>query len=216
MPYLVFFKLTYIATSAVTLMLFYRFYINDPTTYEAHKDTSNMYAMVVPCAVGALILSREKSALEIFWTFSEYLEGFAMVPQYVFCYRETDNHLALGNGWLIFLYIMALGGYRVFYAFNWMYKIYKDPAYSDPQSWVGGFIEIMFFSDFVMYQLIHLSFLRAAVLKVDDKVNEVVEMKVFRKSPEMVTDTGVVRNRRVVGKGDYEGVACKEELEDMV
>ena len=54
--------------------------------------------------------------LEIFWTFSEYLEGFAMVPQYVFSYRE--NAATQQRGALMFIVLFGL--YRVFYAFNWM------------------------------------------------------------------------------------------------
>jgi len=74
----------------------------------------------------------------------------------------------------VLFYIMALGGYRVFYAFNWMYKVAMDPTYSDPQSWLSGIIEILFFSDFLSYQVTGFSILKNAVLNVDDGVNEVV------------------------------------------
>lgn len=60
-----------------------------------------------------------------------------------------------------------LGGYRVFYALNWIYKKARRssfcsflsflkqinmPRYSDIQSWIGGLVEIMFFLDFLNYR----------------------------------------------------------------
>jgi len=62
------------------------------SSYEESKDTSSLPAIMIPCFVAAVILPREKSVLEILWTFSEYLEGFAMVPQYVFCYRDANTY----------------------------------------------------------------------------------------------------------------------------
>mmetsp|Transcript_81093 Transcript_81093/g.159179 ORF Transcript_81093/g.159179 Transcript_81093/m.159179 type:complete len:111 (-) Transcript_81093:38-370(-) len=76
---------------------------------------------------------------------------------------------------------MSLGGYRVFYACNWIYKKVQMPQYSDIQSWTGGLIEIAFFCDYLLSMFSGASLLRALVLKVDEKINEFqdhVEMKV--------------------------------------
>merc|ERR1712167_197208 len=70
------------------------------------------------------------------------------------------------------LYIIALGGYRVFYALNWIYKKIKMPHYSDIQSWIAGIIEILLFVDFLNYRFTGNSMLRSAVLTVDSKINE--------------------------------------------
>jgi len=110
-----------------------------------------------------------------------------------------------------FFYLMALGGYRVFYALNWMYKYVRDPTYSDPQSWIGGIIEIAFFIDFLSYQFRGASLLKMTVLKVDDKVNEVVdqvEMKVGLKRESgferVQTEEGTELRRRRAGGGEDE------------
>merc|ERR1719410_378538 len=171
--YLVFFKLTYIGTSTIVLILFWHL----DKTYERKFDTCNLAVIIVPCAILSLILTNEYSALEILWTFSEFIEGFAMVPQYIFCYRER-----LGKDWGTSLYVVALGGYRVFYAFNWIYKKIQMPHYSDVQSWIGGIIEIIFFIDFLNYRFTGNSMLRYMVLTVDTKINEIsdkVELKVL-------------------------------------
>merc|ERR1719207_262426 len=93
-------------------------------------------------------------------------------------------------------YVLALGGYRVFYALNWIYKKIQMPHYSDVQSWIGGIIEIIFFLDFLNYRFTGNSMLRTAVLSVDTKINEIsdkVEMKVLGTSSRMESEGGEMR-----------------------
>jgi len=201
--YLVFFKLTYIGTSLIALFLFYQL----EQTYERRNDTCNLTVIILPCATAAMLLTNEYSVLEILWTFSEFVEGFAMVPQYIFCYRER----IAGRDWGTSLYVVCLGGYRVFYALNWIYKKIQMPHYSDIQSWIGGVIEIMFFIDFLNYRFTGNSMLRSAVLTVDSKINEIsdkVEMKVLgsSRSERVETEGGEMRRRRKADEGPAEDV----------
>jgi len=171
--YLVFFKMTYIVSSIVVLVLFHQL----DATYERRLDTCRLGVIIAPCAFVAVLLTNEYSILEILWTFSEFIEGFAMVPQYIFCYRER-----LAKDWGSSLFVISLGGYRVFYALNWIYKKIQMPHYSDIQSWIGGIIEILFFIDFLNYRFTGNSMLRNMVLSVDTKINEIsdkVELKVL-------------------------------------
>jgi len=196
--YLVVFKLTYILTACVILGFFYT--LNQ--TYQRVNDTCNLSVIIIPCITAALLLTNEYSIMEILWTFSEFVEGFAMVPQYIFCYREKG-----ARDWGAGLYVMALGSYRVFYALNWIYKKFQMPHYSDIQSWIGGIIEIIFFFDFLNYRFTGNSVLRTAVLQVDTKINEIsekVELKVLGTSSRMETEGGEVRRRRKAG-GDDDG-----------
>eukprot|EP00439_Symbiodinium_sp_Y106_P002052 s2490_g1.t1 len=78
--YLVFFKLTYIVTSIIVLFCFYQF----DSTYARRHDTCNMTIILVPCTVAALLLTSDYSLLEVLWTFSEFIEGFAMAVDSVF------------------------------------------------------------------------------------------------------------------------------------
>lgn len=162
--YLVVFKLTYIFTAIGILVAFQ--YMSQ--TYQRVNDTCNISVILIPCITASLLLTDEYSGIEILWTFSEFVEGFAMVPQYIFCYREKGTR-DIGAG----LYVIALGSYRVFYALNWIYRKIKTPGYSDVQSWIGGIIEIVFFVDFLNYRFTGNSFLRSAVLQVDTKINEI-------------------------------------------
>lgn len=190
--YLVFFKLTYIITSIIVLLIFWQL----DQTYERSKDTCSLIIIFMPCITASILLSNEYSLMEMLWTFSQFLEGFAMVPQYIFCYRDRG-----GKDIGVTFYVLALGGYRVFYAANWIYKKYQMPHYSDMQSWLGGVVEIMFFTDFLISRFTGSSVLRTMVLKVDEKINEIqdkVEMKVLGASRRPVaTETGSeLRQRR--------------------
>jgi len=196
--YLVVFKMTYILTACTILVCFYTLDV----TYQRVNDTCNLSVILFPCITAALLLTNEYSVLEILWTFSEFAEGFAMVPQYIFCYREKG-----ARDWGAGLYVMSLGSYRVFYALNWIYKKYQMPHYSDLQSWMGGVIEIMFFVDFLNYRFTGNSMLRTAVLQVDTKINEIkdrVEMNILgRDSSRAINDEGGdVRRRRKVQDDD--------------
>jgi len=174
--YLVFFKLTYIITSVIILCIFWKL----DATYERQKDTCSLAVIYLPCITAAMLLANENSLLEMLWTLSQFLEGFAMVPQYIFCYRDRA-----ARDISVSLYVTSLGGYRVFYAANWIYKKVQMPHYSDVHSWIGGIIEISFFSDYLLSRCSGYSLLRALVLKVDEKINEIqdkVEMKVLGSS----------------------------------
>lgn len=199
--YLVFFKLTYIATSMIVLGLFFQL----DKTYERRHDTFNIIVVIIPCATASLLLTNEYSVLEILWTFSEFIEGFAMVPQYIFCYRCVTRDVGQN------LYVISLGGYRVFYALNWIYKKYSMPQYSDFQSWIGGIIEILFFIDFLNYRFTGNSMLRTAVLGLDTKINEIsdkVEMKVLgsTRAERQETESGEMRRRKKVAEEDMADV----------
>ncbi|CAE7574594.1 erd-2.2 [Symbiodinium natans] len=111
--YLVFFKITYIVTSIIVLAVFYKL----DSTYERQKDTCSLAAILVPCSISAVLLAETYQAVDILWTFSQFCEGFAMVPQYVFCYRDR---LAKDVG--VTFYVLSMGAYRCFYAANWIYK----------------------------------------------------------------------------------------------
>lgn len=193
--YLVVFKLTYIFTACIILACFY---VMDQS-YQRVNDTCNISVILLPCITAALLLTNEYSILEILWTFSEFVEGFAMVPQYIFCYREKGS-----RDWGAGCYVICLGSYRVFYALNWIYKKYQMPHYSDMQSWIGGVIEILFWIDFLNYRFTNNSMLRTAVLQVDSKINEIsekVEMNTLGTSfYRSETSSGEVRRRRKAGE----------------
>eukprot|EP00971_Amphidinium_carterae_P210144 4169164-Amphidinium_carterae.1 len=100
-----------------------------------------------------------------------------MVPQYIFCYRDKG-----ARDWGIMLYVVSIGGYRVLYAANWIFKKLYEPGYTDVQSWVGGIIEIAFFCDYLL-SFSGFSLLRTVVLNVDEKISQISEKVEMKASP---------------------------------
>ncbi|CAJ1456400.1 unnamed protein product [Effrenium voratum] len=117
--YLVFFKITYIVTSIIVLAIFYKL----DASYERRKDTCSLAVILVPVSISAFLLAETYQLVDILWTFSQFCEGFAMVPQYVFCYRDRQAK-DLG----VTFYVLSMGAYRCFYAANWIYKKVLGPS----------------------------------------------------------------------------------------
>lgn len=114
-------------------------------TYDATLDSCNLLAVLLPTAVAAYAASAGSGFQQEMWTFSEFLEPFALVPQYIVCYRASRVRPAA------ILYVFAVGGYRALYICNWMYKRYKwHSAYHDYTSWCGGALECILFVDFMI------------------------------------------------------------------
>lgn len=198
--YLIFFKVTYITTSVIALLIFWKL----DKTYERLKDTCNLIVILIPCITATVLYADEYTTLDVLWTFSQFLEGFAMVPQYIFCYRDRTN-----TDFGVRLYVLSMGGYRVLYAANWIYKKIQMPQYSDVHSWVGGCIKICFFVDYILSQTTRFSLLRAMVLKVDEKINDLsaaVEVKVLgssrRKRESEAESGGMDLRQRRTGEKD--------------
>mmetsp|Transcript_54336 Transcript_54336/g.129478 ORF Transcript_54336/g.129478 Transcript_54336/m.129478 type:complete len:298 (+) Transcript_54336:108-1001(+) len=202
--YLVVFKIIYIVTSLVVLGIFWKL----DSTYERQKDTCSLVVIVVPCITAAFLLAKDYDTVGLLWALSQFLEGFAMVPQYIFCYRDRGTR-DVG----ITLYVVSLGGYRVFYAANWIYKKLYVPNYTDIQSWLGGIIEIAFFCDYLL-SFSGFSALRTMVLKVDEKINEIqgqVELKVLGRVQQKAATAGgggsELRQRRRGDGGETESAS---------
>mmetsp|Transcript_85169 Transcript_85169/g.198024 ORF Transcript_85169/g.198024 Transcript_85169/m.198024 type:complete len:293 (-) Transcript_85169:55-933(-) len=139
--YLLTFKILFNLITAAMLFTFATFV----HTYNATADSCNILAIVLPTAICAHIASAGTGLREEMWTFSEFLEPFALVPQYIVCYRVAQVRPAA------VIYILTLGGYRALYVCNWVYKRYKwHAAYHDYVSWLGGALECVLFVDFVM------------------------------------------------------------------
>jgi ER lumen protein retaining receptor len=175
--YLMFFKITFNLITAAMLTGFSFFH----HTYDVSADSCNLVAILAPTLVAAIVLATGAGLQEQLWTWSEFIEPFALVPQYIMCYRSKNIRP------VTLLYVLAVGGYRLLYVCNWMYKRFKwHSAYHDYTSWIGGGLECVLFIDFVLRiakrsgEEMGASFLGQALLNMDEKANSIseqVEMK---------------------------------------
>lgn len=195
--YLTVFKISYISLSAVPVVLFFKW---DGYGYERRKDTVNIVALFLGCFILAIFTADHWHFVSVMWTFSQYLEAVALIPQYVFCYREPDKS---EPG--IVLFIVAIGLYRCFYAANWIYKKIAVSHYSDVHSWIAGFVEIGFFVDFLFHHFKGSSMLKNAVLGVDNTmrtVSDTIEFQVLGTSSEIRDQESSIKNRMRGGYSD--------------
>jgi len=177
--YLIAFKIMFIALSTISVAMFYRY----RSSYERPKDTCSLFLILICGLVLMVLLSKRPSFLEYMRTFSLILEAVCLVPQYVFRYRDNEN-TDMG----VFIFIFCLGGYRVLYMCNWIYRRIENPHYNDISSWITGLVEILLFIDFLMYRLIGFSILRTFVLGVDDRIGWVSDSVEFRILGKIVHD----------------------------
>lgn len=210
--YLIVFKLFYICSSVLIVFLMRRW----DTTIETNKDTCSIPGILIPCIVFAVVsvaFSSTYTFPKLCWVFSEILEGFAMLPQYIFNYRQ-DVEMKRRDNIGVLLFILALGFYRMFYAANWIYKkVMMGSTYTDFVSWFAGIVEIILFLDY----LFNKSFLKLVVLKVDSKINDLVELKILHTS-QTTTNNGSISPMRAKNLAEAKrlGAPLDEDDEAML
>lgn len=166
--HLILHKVLFISTTFLALLSFLLW----RDTYEHDRDTCPSWLIAAASLSVAPFVSAESDGVEIMWTFSQILEGFAMVPQYVFCYRCGDDARGpLGAR----TYIVAMGFYRFFYILNWLHKKSVWEQYWDPTSWASGVVNSSLFADYILFNVAGVSCLMRLTLGVDDGVRFVGE-----------------------------------------
>ncbi|CAL1126656.1 unnamed protein product [Cladocopium goreaui] len=167
--YLVFHKIYFISTALLALLCFRCW----RDTYQKDADTCPALSFALLALCLAPWSAAEDKTMEILWTWSQSLEGFAMVPQYVCSYRNAVS--GAPDPWGVSLWVCLMGTYRFFYILNWLFKKSLMQHYWDPHSWFGGFVNLCFFTDYVLFLLFGISCLRRATLTVDDGLHAVGE-----------------------------------------
>lgn len=145
-----FMKIFFISSSCyiVYLMKFKRPFNQ---TYDAKTDTFNILYLIAPCAVLGLLINEYFTLTEILWSFSIYLEAVAIVPQLIVVHKYAAEHGGfVGN--LTSHYVFTLGGYRVLYLFNWVWRF----ATEGTLHWIAvlaGLVQTAMYGDFFYYYI---------------------------------------------------------------
>ncbi|KAF8817958.1 putative KDEL endoplasmic reticulum proteinretention receptor 2 (KDELR2) [Cardiosporidium cionae] len=138
-------------------------------TYEKEKDTANFLVFTLLALVlgliNFLVVSTWKGVGDFIWVFSHYLQTFALIPQFIFSFRDGDNQDNTLN-----IYIFLLGGYRLLYFLHWIsYFIAQNTFYfAGPLSLL---IYIPFLLDFMLFKYLGHSPLSERTLRLDEKLS---------------------------------------------
>eukprot|EP00932_Pfiesteria_piscicida_P019759 SRR837773.6585.p1 GENE.SRR837773.6585~~SRR837773.6585.p1 ORF type:complete len:186 (+),score=41.91 SRR837773.6585:37-558(+) len=108
--------------------------------------------------------------IELLWIFSTYLESVAMLPQYIYCYRDGENTCPLVSS-----YVLTMGGYRMVFGLSWVYHYWVMPYYLDVSSLVSGMLGVLFFCDYLAFKFAKRSTLSRICISVDDTIREAEE-----------------------------------------
>lgn len=115
------------------------------TTYDRSHDSFRYEVYLLgPCLLLGVLCSEDFSPPEVLWTTSIWLESVAIVPQLVLLQkvREVEN--------LTSHYVAAMGFYRLFYIFSWIYR-YQYDNHVNWVGWLGGLLQTVLYGDFFYY-----------------------------------------------------------------
>ncbi|CAB1106319.1 unnamed protein product [Ectocarpus sp. CCAP 1310/34] len=151
-------KVLYITLTSLIIYMI-REHVPTKATYDKSQDSFLHWQFAVaPCAVLALLIhswswwTESKpsfSFINYFWTFSEVLEPFAIVPQLMVLqrYREVEN--------LTGHYVFLLGAYRSLYLVNWVYRAHYEDGYQhNVLVYIAGLVQSLLYADFFYYYAI--------------------------------------------------------------
>lgn len=111
------------------------------STYDSENDTFPLYILIIPSALLGIIFTDDYSLFELLWTFSIFLESVAIMPQ-LFLLTKKGGAEAITSH-----YVFLLGGYRVLYILNWVYRYFAE-GYSPYNAWLAGLIQTVLYADF--------------------------------------------------------------------
>ena len=131
-------KIFFISTSIGVVYLMRTKY---RATYDTDSDTFPLYILIIPSIVLGIIFTDEYTLFEMLWTFSIFLESLAIMPQ-LFLLTKKGGAEAITSH-----YVFLLGGYRVFYILNWIYRYFAE-GYSPYNAWLAGLIQTVLYADF--------------------------------------------------------------------
>ncbi|KAI8077982.1 ER lumen protein retaining receptor [Gilbertella persicaria] len=124
-----------------SLYILYLMRFKYQATYDASLDTFRIEYLLVGSIIMGVASTYIYTVIEIFWSFSIWLESVAILPQ-LFMLQKTGEAETITTH-----YLFALGAYRTLYLFNWIYR-YLDEGYTDWVAWVAGMIQTALYSDF--------------------------------------------------------------------
>jgi len=131
-------KIFFISSSVYILYLMkFRFRpTNDPSI-----DTFRVEYLIGPAFLLGVLFNYAPSIIEVFWSFSIFLESVAILPQLFILQRTGEAETITTH------YLAALGAYRGLYIPNWIYRYFAEEVV-DPISITAGLVQTGLYLDF--------------------------------------------------------------------
>ena len=140
-----------------TLTNIFLVFVKYKGTISSDLDTIRIEILILGAAVLALFVNHEFVMMELFWTFSVYLEAVSIIPQ-----LSVSSHGKSVEP-VMLLYLMALGCHKLFYIFNWIHRYYNEGFY-DIIAISAGIVQTAIYANFfVLYTIKRLADLKSDV-----------------------------------------------------
>ena len=141
-----------------TLTNIFLVFVKYKGTISSDLDTIRIEILILGAAVLALFIHHDFVMMELFWTFSVYLEAVSIIPQ-----LSVSSHGKSVEP-VMLLYLMALGGHKLFYIFNWIHRYYNEGFY-DIISISAGIVQTAIYANFfVLYTIKRLADLKSDIV----------------------------------------------------
>ena len=138
-------KVTYISATAYTIYLIRK---RKPycATYDQEVDSFPHYKTLYPAvAIVTLVFHTKFTFIQMFWSYSLWLEAVAFVPQIAILNRIKTVENMTSH------YMAALGAYRIFYLMSWVYEYsYGIKALCWTQ-FLSGMLQTGLYADLLYY-----------------------------------------------------------------
>lgn len=143
--YNILFKIFYIGSTLLTIILMLTKF---KRTYNRKHDSFRIVWILAVCVVTTALSTRNFSRIEVTWTFSLWVEAFAVLPQ-LFLLQRTQRTDVMTH-----TYIFFLGIYRLLYIINWIHKSIQYKQIRTPLvMWITGIIQTLLYIDFIYYYI---------------------------------------------------------------
>jgi len=138
-----------------TLTNIFLVFVKYKGTISSDLDTFRIEFLLLAAGLLAIFINHEFVVMEVFWTFSVYLEAVSIIPQ-----LSVSSHGKSVEP-VILLYLAALGCHKLFYIFNWIHRYYNEGFY-DIIAISAGIVQTAIYANFfVLYTIKRLADLKS-------------------------------------------------------
>ncbi|GAV56209.1 hypothetical protein ZYGR_0BA01150 [Zygosaccharomyces rouxii] len=136
-------KIVFTATSVYIVVLLQRSKTMNPIAYKEMimRDSFKIQYILGASFLLSLLFHHKFTFRETLWSFSVWLESFAILPQLFMLSKSTKAES------LTVHYIFALGLYRALYIPNWIWRYYAEGKI-DGIALTAGIVQTLVYSDF--------------------------------------------------------------------
>ena len=112
--YLTLMKILFLGLTGATIYLI-RMKRPYSLSYDAQSDSLPHYYIYLGALIMSVLIHKSLNPIEFIWSFSIWLEAFAILPQLLMINKLKDIENITAH------YVLFLGLYRIFYIFHWYF-----------------------------------------------------------------------------------------------